>query len=106
MSRSVPTVLQIVSKIIHVGTNFDVLVSVDTGAIQVQIKSQLQYNRGSWSDVKLLIRQYKQEYFQVLRDSNLPADEPLHGSVCGPVLISNIKAPVNEEPKIINIDSK
>lgn len=39
-------------------------------------KSQLQYDRGSWSDAKLLICRYAQEYFQVLFDNNISTDEP------------------------------
>ena len=38
----------------RVGTDFCVLVSVEIGAFRVQIKSQFQYGRGSWSDMKLL----------------------------------------------------
>ena len=56
----------------RIGTDFNVLVSVDIGAVQVQIESQLQYDGGSWSNVKLLIHQYKQQYFWVLHNSNLP----------------------------------
>ena len=74
VSRSVPMVLRAVSKIMRVGTDFDVLVSVEIGAVSVQTKAQFQYDRDSPSDAKLLICQYRQEHFWVPRNSSIFTD--------------------------------
>ena len=56
-------VLQVVCGITRMGTDLDVLVSVGFSALEVQKKSQFQYNRDLLSDAKLLICQYGREHF-------------------------------------------
>ena len=79
-----------------VGTDFDVLVSIAFGALQVQ------KTPASVRQVKLLIRQYRQQHFREFRNSSTSTDDP---AVCDLVLISRIKALANNEPKITYIDS-
>ena len=61
VSRSVPIVLRAASKVMRVGTDLDVLVSVEIGAVPVQIETKFQHGRDLSSDAKLLIYQYGQE---------------------------------------------
>lgn len=44
VSRSVPRVLRTVCETMRVGTDFDVLAPVDSGAVQVQKKNLFQYD--------------------------------------------------------------